>query len=271
MDWHSIQHILETAAADVVIFLDCCFAASADMRSLDGKIEILAACGRESRTPDVGRWSFTNRLQEVLHDCRHKPLTITMLHAKLINLRAVSGEKGLKHTPVHSIMSSWERASIRLCPMMPGSTPPSLTDNDLSESTSNSDSSSAAKPPSSRAMIVVSFSPGSQDPSEWQNWLLTNLPSGIKGLKLEGIWGSHSGLALVSLPSAIWDLLPENSAYRHVGFVTTPNLIVNVETNETQSLDRRYKQLDKAPTVSDYDQPLSPSSTHNVRSLPQTT
>lgn len=49
----------------------------------------------------------------------------------------------------------------------------------------------------------------------------------------EGVFGSHSLLALLSLPIAVWDLLQDKSAYRFIGFVTTPNLLIGAHDRET--------------------------------------
>ena len=62
--------MLEYAVPDVVIFLDCYYAASADLRSVDGTLEILAACGREVTTVGISDWSFTSRLTELLRDLK---------------------------------------------------------------------------------------------------------------------------------------------------------------------------------------------------------
>ena len=57
----------EHAASDVLVLLDCCFAASADLTSVNGAVEVLAACGREVGTIGIFGRSFTSRLTEVLY------------------------------------------------------------------------------------------------------------------------------------------------------------------------------------------------------------
>lgn len=43
--------------------------------------------------------------------------------------------------------------------------------------------------------------------------------------KIQGIYGSHSTLVLLSIPVVIWSLLSEHPAYNFVGFVTSDNLL----------------------------------------------
>lgn len=131
VDWFSIQHLLEYAVPDVLILLDCCFAASADQRSIDGTVEILAACGHETETVGISGWSFTNRLTEVLRDMKDQSFTVTQLHSKLVNYRAVTGPKRLMRTPHHGIMSNKDKASIRISALKRNSAIDALDDIDL--------------------------------------------------------------------------------------------------------------------------------------------
>ena len=231
MDWYSIQHLLEYAAPDVAIFLDCCYAASADKRSVDGTVEVLAACDRQTETIGISPWSFTSRLTEVLKASADKPLTITMLHAELVNYRGADGLKKLLKTPIHSIMSNKDKASIRLYPNAPTSTPRlALSGPDLSQQSSSSGffGLPACDPPTTRVLISVSLKNRIQDAGEWLNWLTGQQPAGITDLRLlrpEGLWGAHSTLGLISMPVAVWNLFPNKPAYRSVGQVVTANLL----------------------------------------------
>ena len=218
--------MLEYAVPDVVILLDCCYAASADQRSVDGTMEILAACGREVGTVGISDWSFTSRLTELLHDLRDRSFTIVQLHSKLVNYRAAEGPKKLLRTPHHGIMSNKDKASIRLSSMTLTRDVTEFDDTELAMCEEPSSFGAG----SSRVLIAVSLQRSDLDPGAWRDWLLSHLPGGIRGLSLvrpEGIWGGHSVLGLFSLPAAVWDLLPNKFAYTFVGFVTTPNVIRN--------------------------------------------
>lgn len=102
--WHQAEKPLtESADADVLSLLDCCYAARA-YKGTGGelrKYELLAACHRDQITPGPGKSSFTTRLLDALvHllDDPNKPLiTLTRL-AQMINTRK---PHGIKHsTPV---------------------------------------------------------------------------------------------------------------------------------------------------------------------------
>ena len=236
MDWYSIQHLLEYAVPDVVILLDCCYAASADQRSVDGTMEVLAACGREIGTVGISDWSFTSRLTELLHDLRDQSFTIVQLHSKLMNYRAAEGPKKLLRTPHHGIMSNKDKASIRISSMA------SIRDETAFQNTELAivEGPESIDATSTRVLIAVSIKKNALDPGVWREWLLSQLPGGINGLSLvrpEGVWGAHSILGLFSLPAAVWDLLPNRLAYAFVGFVTTPSIITNIDPEDLRCMD----------------------------------
>lgn len=57
-----LQRSLCLAKGDVLVILDCCRAALRTQGETEGKMEILAACGSDSRVPAPGRFSFTSVL-----------------------------------------------------------------------------------------------------------------------------------------------------------------------------------------------------------------
>ena len=253
VDWHSIQHLLENAVSDVVIILDCCFAASADQRSVDGTIEVLAACARELNTIGVSQWSFTSRLTEVLHDLKKAPFTITELHSRLVNFRAAKGKKKLLRAPVHSIMSNKNRPSICIAPLVEASKSPPAdllpAMNDMQLSNTPNSTIGFASPDhefkQTRVLIAVSVDDcSSLKPEEWLQWLQSHVPADITGIRIEGFFGSHSTLNLISLPIEIWDLLPENSAYRFVDFVITGNLMRTHNSSSLATHEKESKAID---------------------------
>ena len=60
--------------------------------------------------------------------------------------------------------------------------------------------------------------------SNWARWL-QSAPGLIKHGRVEGIFKGGSILILLSLPVAIWDLLPNDPAVRFIGFVTSGDLM----------------------------------------------
>ena len=68
MQWSGLQTMLEQAASDVLILLDCCAAASSAADAGKGVTELLAACGFETWAPGVGEHSFTRSLIDELKD-----------------------------------------------------------------------------------------------------------------------------------------------------------------------------------------------------------
>jgi hypothetical protein len=62
----------------------------------------------------------------------------------------------------------------------------------------------------------------------WREWI-RNIPPEAKGIKIEAIYDSFSTLVLLTMPIALWDLLPNNSAYSFVGFTTSDNKVSTLE------------------------------------------
>ena len=69
LNWFEIQPEFKYSKADVLLVLDCCYAAqSARGREERNKIELLAACVMRLQTPKPGPQSFTSRLMRVLRE-----------------------------------------------------------------------------------------------------------------------------------------------------------------------------------------------------------
>ena len=241
--WFAIQHLLEYAVPNVLCLLDCCYAASADQRSVDGTVEILAACGREVKPEGVSDWSFTNRLTEVLHDMEDQCFTVVQLHSKLMSYRAAAGPKKLLRTPHHGIMSNKDKTSICLSAM---ALPRDATSSDNTGPATHREPDSIGDT-SSRVLISVSFQRTGLDPVTCRDWLLSQLPGGMDGLSLvrpEGIWEANSAPGLFSLPVAVWDLLPNKFAYTFIGYATTPNIIgTTIDSADMGAMDSVARAL----------------------------
>jgi hypothetical protein len=242
LDWHSIQPMLKRAPCDVLILLDCCFAACAARGDIKGTNELLAACGREVEAEGVSDRSFTKNLMRKLRSFGSQPFTVSQLYERLIKDR-----KRLVNTPVYYPMTGRNKPSISIAPLptknlatplMPTSialASPSLSEahssaTDLSHGSTSPPASSqpSSEPTSPRVLLAVSLKEGSSIPDldQWTEWLRSEAPCDIKhiNVKVEAAYLSNSTLMLVSIPVSIWSHLPDSSAYRFIDFVTSDNL-----------------------------------------------
>lgn len=60
--------------------------------------------------------------------------------------------------------------------------------------------------------------------SDLVDWL-TSIPALVKFAHIEGIYKSDSTLIILSIPVAVWDLLPNDVAVCFIGFVRSSNLL----------------------------------------------
>ena len=85
-------------------------------------------------------------------------------------------------------------------------------------------------PEGPRVLLAVSLraDAGIPDIERWANWLSTDVPYEIQGIKvkLEAAYRAHSTSILVSLPVNVWNHLQGTSAYRFIDFITSTNLLV---------------------------------------------
>jgi hypothetical protein len=58
----------------------------------------------------------------------------------------------------------------------------------------------------------------------FSNWLC-KIPGRIESVRIEGVFNHGSTLLLVSMPVAVWDLLPDHQAYSFVSFIRSENLL----------------------------------------------
>ena len=61
-------------------------------------------------------------------------------------------------------------------------------------------------------------------PQHWIDWL-KSIPGLVKFAKIEGIYKSHSTLLTISVPIAVWNLIPANLAITFMGFQHSCNLM----------------------------------------------
>ena len=62
--------------------------------------------------------------------------------------------------------------------------------------------------------------------SDWVEWL-KNFPAVAKSLHIQGVYKCNSTLVHLSLPVALWDVIPSNPAISFISFIKTHNLAPN--------------------------------------------
>ena len=202
---------MENAVPNVLIILDCDYAASAARDLVDSSTtkEILAACSRESDRLALGQRSYTRALTDELRSmsrCRSpsKSFTTAMLHSRLMGIRF-----RLPSTPAYALLSEMGGPSIVLNPRLnpsPKSRSRGLASPSLSRAISptSSDEASQNQPSLQPASINAtetlfkgSFAyraplESKLNVEEWKQWLITGTPSGIHGIHVQAANSRHS-------------------------------------------------------------------------------
>ena len=262
VQWYGLQTLFEQASSDVLILLDCCAAASSAAGTGRGVTEVIAACGFESWAPGVGDHSFTRSLIDELKYLSTGPsFSAALLHCKVLsrikssfNPRFAPGEHHEpRRTPVHIVLGDEaRRRSIELTPMVFQS---SVTkDNGLGVGSSTQVSTLSSEPSDDVHMQSPKSSQSSVDqnrqdiepnyprvimsialerdqelhPNEWTDWI-SSIPALANAVTIEGLYHSHSTLLLLSLPVAVWDMLPDNQAVTFIGFIRSTNMMLTLK------------------------------------------
>ena len=259
VQWSGLQNLLEHAESDVLILLDCCAAASSISATGSGVTEVIAACGFETWAPGVGEHSFTRSLiDELRYWGRGQILSVAMLHNKVLSRIkywkprfGMTGEHEHRKTPIYIVLSNeGNQRSIRLTPLQ-GNGLPAVgqsdapiqgSDSDPSESTIESQSIAQNSPAESsqssidqvwpdhefhhpKVLISLSLEENQMlHTDEWVNWI-QSVPAFVKHANVDGIFRSGSTLLVLSIPVAIWDLLPQDPAISFIGFIKSSNLL----------------------------------------------
>lgn len=258
MQSSSIQSTLGQSDSDILILLDCCAAASSVGASSKGHTEVMGACGFELKASGVGVRSFTRSLIEELRYYGGKyPILTAFLYGKLV-IRAKNSwyprfERDanfeLGRTPVHIHLSERSRHRyIELAPMQPllqsnlrtslarslsqqastlqsSTSSTSLSDDvDMSDPADSSSSQLSETSAESQALmplvpITVALEQEqimrTRDLIDW----LKSIPALARWIHVDSAYISDSSLLLLSIPIAVWDMLPENPAITFIAFV----------------------------------------------------
>jgi hypothetical protein len=266
LEWSAIQTIFEKATSDVLLLLDCCFAASTAPIAGQAITETIAACGWEAIAPAPGQWSFTSALIEVLDEWIDHSFSVAMLHSKVLSVLKHEqperrGQKKRKvecrRTPVY-IHTAAEPGtpSINLSRLRSKESPEDKTKVGV-QAASDGQFSSVVENPQNKPDAYSLDGLTSSEPtgnlkvphvlislalckdqelelkacSEW----LATFPALAKYAKVKGVYRSHSTLIIASVPVVIWDLLPENRACSFIGNVTSDNLLDFRETSNAST------------------------------------
>ena len=245
--------MLEEAQSDVLVLLDCCAAASSAAGAGSGITEVIAACGFETWAPSVGQHSFTRSLiEELKHLRRTAPFSTALLHNMVLSrvkywkprygTRASDLER--RKTPIYIVLSNETRQrSIEITPVsvrdgalgFSSSSPQKSVSPGSSVSLEAKDGSSSSKSSIDEVWpdegfrcpkVLISVALEEEQwlsPQQWEDWL-RSIPGLVKFANVEGVYGSDSTLLLLSVPVAVWNLIPADPAVAFVGFSRTQEL-----------------------------------------------
>lgn len=253
VQWSGLQTMLEQAASDVLILLDCCAAASSASDAGKGVTELLAACGFETWAPGVGKHSFTRSLIDELKDWIEGPsISIVKLHSEVLARikywkprYSRTGFCEQRKTPIYICLANeGKQRSIQLHPIKPRESlhpDPAVPPSPLSSLNSSSEDLMVSAAESSQTSLSqeengidykgpkVLISVALEEDQllhtmEWLEWL-ESVPAFARAAHVEGIYKAGSSLLLLILPVEIWDMLGENKAVQFLAFVNSRNLL----------------------------------------------
>jgi hypothetical protein len=214
---------------DVLLVLDCCYAAGAISKGSNGTMEVLAGCSRESIAAGPGGSSvhgspFTQVLIKHLRALATDPrgVLISELHLHLSRDKIMD-----RQSPNHIIIMGHHNPIV-LKPLQhpPGtrnSGPPLTPGPNLHPSYYNRQSL--------QALMAVSFR-GNALPEieQFVQYLTTRYPPEIERISIEGFFESCSTLIILRLPSSVWARLQDNPSCQLIGFVKSGNELLKPRT-----------------------------------------
>jgi hypothetical protein len=211
--YQRIAVILDLCEGDVLYVIDACYSASA---AVENPRETLASSAIEmvSNARAVGLQSFTQALCETIR-AHPSPATVAQIHARLVSQWLDSKKGGyLQTTPVHKAAAGFNIPSITLAPFQPSAPPTEQKPN---------------RPDPAKAKVLISVTLDGTVPhnlNEWRSWLKRQVPANVAKIEVAGVFEGNSVVVLLCVPVVIWDMLPNHNAYTFVGYVTSPNFIV---------------------------------------------
>ena len=188
---------------DVLAIMDSCFTTASAMGP--GEIEYLVSSAFESPATTNFSTSFSRRLIDLLTRLQPREITVAQIHAKLVN-KANDPKSSLEYTPVH--VAFIKKPSITLRPLYRA--PKELS------SLKKADQLSDGKV---LVSVLLQGKTSIPDVEKWKDWLSKDIPENIADVKLEAVFDSSSSLCLLTLPTAVWNMLKANESFKFVAFV----------------------------------------------------
>ncbi len=119
LNWHSIQNLLLTSPANVLLILDCCFATLAARNNGLSDNWMLGASNKETKATGVARNSFTSALTRELDRCAHKYWSKReTLSAQSLDHALVVWERDLDFTPKLTRLTDHDCDATDLTPLL---------------------------------------------------------------------------------------------------------------------------------------------------------
>ena len=257
---------LEETKSDVLILLDCCHAGGSSGDANKGTKEVIAACGFESWAPGVGDHSFTKSLIEEFEYLSTGPaFSASILHSRVLDRikywnpvynakeREVEGtdgrfrDKERRKCPVHiSLNKDTMRKSIEIVSRKVS--PRKLAFSKASRYADPVEGDGYDHHTEVTLAIQVE-SDQTLHPQDLIAWI-REIPLLAKSVKLQAVQKSYSTLLLISLPVAVWNLLPDDPACSFVGFTTSSNLLLGNSQNRDNELDdKSHASTELGPQV----------------------
>lgn len=200
------------ADGDVLVIMDSCYSGAAAMGP--GEFEYLVASGFESPAAAHPPECFSRRLTDLLKNLPSPEITVAQIHAQLVKQANKRGSQ-LDYTPVH--VASKGKPSITLRPLLKMQ----REVNSLRKSDELADGKVLVS-------VLLQGKTSVPDVKQWQAWLSNHIPENVADIKIEAVFESHSSLCLLTMPTAVWNMLKHDSAYQFIAYVESRNILGHV-------------------------------------------
>ncbi|KAL6715140.1 hypothetical protein ACLMJK_007403 [Lecanora helva] len=279
LPWSALETATEHADCDVLMLLSCCAATVCTNTSGNGITEAVTARSCEGVTSDTGEPSFTQYLIEILKEWKDRdlPLSVTVLNSELISkfghrnwdpnqdaqhleineqetltnyIRTSSKEKyrtivlnsmDYMTSPVTPVQVSAQRVPLEPPTDAANQTYPQCLGKEYPREV-------RGRPQDRCPAVLISVALESDErllSTGWASWL-QSAPAVLQHANVEAIYNSDFILCLLSLPLALWNLLPISPAINFVAFVKSSDL------TKVDEISKSYALKDANPRLVDF-------------------